>query len=73
MADYEKDFILRQTKAMTEGLAKFLGKEKADEVMKQDEKEDKHKKELDKQIASELEKFKNEAETTRDEFPESKN
>ena len=50
MADYEKDFILRQTKAMAEGLAKYLGKEKADEVMKQDMKEDKHKEELDKTI-----------------------
>ena len=56
MADYEKDFMLRQTKAMVEGLAKFLGKEKTDEVMKQD----KHKEELDKKIALEIEELKKE-------------
>lgn len=60
MAEYEEDFILRQTKAMTEGLEKFLGKEKANEVMKQDVKEDKHKEELDKKIALEIEKLKKE-------------
>lgn len=60
MAEYEKDFMLRQTKAMAEGLAKFLGKEKADEVMKQDVKEDKHKEEQDEKIALEIEKFKKE-------------
>ncbi|EHU5031958.1 TPA: hypothetical protein RHK09_002909 [Enterococcus faecalis] len=45
----EKDFIMRQTKQMAEGLGKFLGKKSVDEILQQDEKQaDKDKKEKKK-------------------------
>lgn len=37
MPQEDRDFILRQTKQLAEGLGKFLGKESVEEILKEDQ------------------------------------
>lgn len=44
MAEFEKDFILRQSKGMASLLAKILNKEDVEQIMTMDQKETEKKK-----------------------------
>lgn len=74
MAEFEKVFIMRQTKDMAKALAKFREKDAVDDVLQMDEKQtdqtDDYQATLDGKIAEELARFKQESSLRRTEVAE---
>ncbi len=57
MAEYEKDFLMRQAKDIAKGLSQFLEQDAIDQILDVDQ-ESTQKQQLDKFIENELEQVK---------------
>lgn len=69
MAEYEKDFIMRQSKDLAKGLSQFLEQDSIDQILDVDQKHNKVN--LDKFIENELERFKRDQEAIKKDCSES--
>ncbi|MDT2599789.1 hypothetical protein P7D85_08390 [Enterococcus hulanensis] len=69
MAEYEKDFIMRQSKNLAKGLSQFLEQDSIDQILDVDQKHNKVN--LDKFIENELERFKRDQEAIKKDCSES--
>lgn len=69
MAEYEKDFIMRQSKDLAKGLSQFLEQDSIDQILDVDQKHNKVN--LDKFIENELERFKRDQEAINKDCSES--
>lgn len=69
MAEYEKDFIMRQSKDLAKGLSKFLEQDSIDQILDVDQNDNKVN--LDKSIENELERFKRDQEVIKKDCSES--
>ncbi|KAF1299313.1 hypothetical protein BAU15_01310 [Enterococcus sp. JM4C] len=56
MAEYEKDYVLRQTKLMVKGLGAFLDKDSVDEILSLDQEDS--DKDLERKQQSDEQKMK---------------
>lgn len=66
MAEYEKDFIMRQAKDLAKGLGNFLEQESIDQIIdlgQESSMQNRQKVQLDGFIENELEQFKKERKT----------
>ncbi|MBP1039486.1 hypothetical protein I6N95_00560 [Vagococcus sp. BWB3-3] len=73
MAEFEKDFIMRQTKDMAKALAKFMEKDDVDDLLKLDEKHTDQVEDhvdVDAKIAEELVRLKGKTSERRTEIIE---
>ena len=69
MAEYEKDFIMRQSKDLAKSLSKFLEQDSIDQILDVDQNDNKVN--LDKSIENELERFKRDQEAIKKDYSES--
>ncbi|MGM0212906.1 hypothetical protein [Enterococcus sp. AZ109] len=66
MAEYEKDFVMRQAKDLAKGLSQFLEQDAIDQILDVNQ-ESTQKKQLDKFIENELERIKKDEAKNHDE------